>query len=470
MTQTDNMPFETLGEECGVFGIFCVNQKSLSPAAACYHGLYALQHRGQESCGIAVSDGGVVTGYKGMGLVGEVFTESVLNSLQGQIAVSHARYSTAGASLAENAQPLIMRYAKGRIAIAHNGNLTNAVDIRNELSQTGAMFQTTTDSEVISHIIAKNRISSDSIEQAVIKTVKKIKGAYSLLVMSPSKLIAARDPFGFRPLSLGELDGNFIVASETCALDTVGAKFVRDIEPGEVALIDKNGIKSFKENCSGLKRTCIFEYIYFARSDSVIDGISVHEARLTAGKQLALEHPANADVVIGVPDSGLDAAIGFSRQSGIPYAIGFVRNNYVGRTFIKPTQSERSSSIGIKLNVLRESVEGKSVVMVDDSIVRGTTCANIVRALKNAGAREVHVRISSPTVHWPCYFGTDIPTRQELSANHHTVEEMCNLIGADSLGFLDKNSLPKLVGAADKCFCDACFTGDYPISLDEIHT
>lgn len=461
--------FEKPGEECGVFGIFCNNGR-VDPAVACYSGLYSLQHRGQESCGIAVSDGGVIKGVKGMGLVGDVFDENNLSQLKGQIAVSHVRYSTAGASRAENAQPLIMRYAKGRMAIAHNGNLTNAIDIRNELSQTGAMFQTTIDSEVIAHIVAKNRISSDSIEQAVIKTMKKIKGAYSLLVMSPSKLVAARDPFGFRPLVLGEIDGNFVVASETCALDSVGADFLRDIEPGEVVLIDKNGIKSFKDNCKGQKRTCIFEYIYFARPDSVIDGISVHQARITSGKRLAVEHPVDADVVIGVPDSGLDAAIGFSQQSGIPYALGFVRNNYVGRTFIKPTQSERSSSIGIKLNVLREGVEGKRVVMVDDSIVRGTTCANIVRALKNAGAKEVHVRISAPTVHWPCYFGTDIPTKEELTANHHTVDEMCGLLGADSLGFLNSDSLGLLVESECKNFCDACFTGDYPIALDEIHT
>lgn len=451
-------------DECGVFGVYSACE--VHAASLCRDGLYALQHRGQESCGIAVSDMGVIDGRKGMGLVSEVFRELPAD-LEGQIAISHVRYSTAGKSVVENAQPLIMRYLKGRFAVAHNGNLVNAEEIREELAQGGAMFHTTIDSEVIAHLIARERVGAHSIEQAVIRTMHKLRGAYSLLVMSPTKLIAARDPLGFRPLVLGKLGEAWVVASETCALDTVGAQFIRDIEPGEVIRIDANGVKSFRDNCSGKRRICIFEYIYFARPDSVLDGVEAHASRTMAGRLLARQYPVAADVVVGVPDSGLDAALGLSLESGIPYEMGFVRNNYVGRTFIKPDQSERKKSVNIKLNALAKAVAGKRVIMVDDSIVRGTTSANIVYALKQAGAAEVHVRISSPTIHNPCYFGTDIPTREELTSNHHTVDELCKLIGADSLGFLKAESLGELIGeggAPEKTFCDACFTGDYPIA------
>lgn len=450
-----------LHEECGVFGI--CNATAIPAARAVYLGLFALQHRGQESCGIAVSDMGVINSHKSMGLVGEAFDDAAIDALKGQTAIGHVRYSTAGGSFIENCQPLVFRYAKGRFAVAHNGNLTNALELQEELARNGAMFQTTTDSEVIAHIIAQERAGAVSIEQAVMRAMKRIKGAYSILVMSPRKLIAARDPEGFRPLVIGNLDGAFVAASETCALDAVKAKFVRDVEPGEVVVINTQGLCSYTENCAGVRRICIFEYIYFARPDSVIDGVSVQSSRIRAGELLAQQHLVEADIVIGVPDSGLDAAMGYADRSGIPYGIGFVRNNYVGRTFIKPSQSERRQSVDIKLAPIPQSVSGKRVVVVDDSIVRGSTSANIIRNLKRAGAAQVHVRICSPTIHWPCYFGTDIPTKEELTANYNTVQELCALIGADSLGFLDKDSLPELIGSGKKTFCDACFTGDYPV-------
>ena len=461
-------PFDTLHEECGVFGIY--GDLETPPAQAVYYGLYALQHRGQESCGIAVSDQGVLNVHRAMGLVSEVFNEDVLASLPGQAAIGHVRYSTAGGSFVQNCQPLLMRYVKGRLAIAHNGNLTNAETVREELAGGGAIFQTTIDSEVIAHVIAQERIAAGSVEQAVVRMMGRIRGAYSLLVMSPQKLVAARDPFGFRPLVIGSLGSSYVIASETCALDAVNAEFIRDVEPGEVVVVDADGLRSIRTHCAEQpRRMCVFEYIYFARPDSTLDGVRVHAARLRAGALLAQEHPVEADIVIGVPDSGLDAAIGYAQESGIRYETGFVRNNYVGRTFIKPEQGEREASINIKLNVLRQSVAGKRIVMVDDSIVRGSTSANIIRALKNAGAKEVHVRISSPTLHWPCYFGTDIPTREELTSNRHTVDELCRAIGADSLGFLSYESLYALVGTEEHTFCDACFTGEYPIPLDEIN-
>lgn len=464
------MEFNSLHEECGVFGIY--GSDTVDPAMATYYGMYALQHRGQESCGIAVSDMGVITHYRDMGLVGDVFNDEILATLKGQMAIGHVRYANATSSLIENAQPHVMRYIKGRFAIAHNGSLTNAEDLRNELSRDGAIFQTTIDSEVIAHIIARERINQPSIEAAVASATKKIKGAFSFLIMSPRKIIAARDPFGFRPLCIGKIGTSYVVASETCAIDAVGATFVRDVEPGEIVIIDENGISTFQKGSDEKKRTCIFEYIYFARPDSVCDGISVHESRVMAGRLLAQQHPVDADLVIGVPDSGLDAAIGYAKESKIPFGTGFVRNNYVGRTFIKPSQKERMASVNIKLNVLNQSVKGKRIVMVDDSIVRGTTSANIVKMLRDAGATEVHVRISSPTVKWPCYFGTDIPTKDELTANHHTVSELCKLIGATTLGFLDGATLPCLINdkvGERKRICDACFTGDYPIDPEEIN-
>lgn len=451
---------EGLHEECGVFGIY--GDGALAPAYAAYNGLLALQHRGQESCGIAVNDRGVISYHKDMGLVTEVFSGGVLDDMQGQMAVGHVRYSTAGGSVRENSQPLVMRYIKGVLAIAHNGNLTNALEIRRELEHRGAIFQTTIDSEVIAYIIARERIKCHSIEEAVRRTMNQINGAYSLIVMSPRKLIAARDPHGFRPLCMGKAGDSVVFASETSALDAAGADFVRDVEPGEIIVVDDTGVHSIKDHCGGKKALCVFEYIYFARTDSVIDGIGVYEARKQAGRILARTYPVEADLVIGVPESGIDAAIGYSEESGIPYEKGIVKNNYIGRTFIKPSQKERMKSVRIKLNPLGTSVEGKRVVMLDDSIVRGTTCDRIVKMLKDAGAKEVHLRISSPPFMWPCYYGTDIPSKEELIACNHTVEEIGKLSGADSIGFLPAESLPEMLFNKECGYCDACFTGSYP--------
>ena len=451
---------EGLHEECGVFGIY--GDGALAPAYAAYNGLLALQHRGQESCGIAVNDRGVISYHKDMGLVTEVFSGGVLDDMQGQMAVGHVRYSTAGGSVRENSQPLVMRYIKGVLAIAHNGNLTNALEIRRELEHRGAIFQTTIDSEVIAYIIARERIECHSIEEAVRRTMYQINGAYSLIVMSPRKLIAARDPHGFRPLCMGKAGDSVVFASETSALDAAGADFVRDVEPGEIIVVDDTGVHSIKDHCGGKKALCVFEYIYFARTDSVIDGIGVYEARKQAGRILARTYPVEADLVIGVPESGIDAAIGYSEESGIPYEKGIVKNNYIGRTFIKPSQKERMKSVRIKLNPLGTSVEGKRVVMLDDSIVRGTTCDRIVKMLKDAGAKEVHLRISSPPFMWPCYYGTDIPSKEELIACNHTVEEIGKLSGADSIGFLPAESLPEMLFNKECGYCDACFTGSYP--------
>ena len=451
---------EGLHEECGVFGIY--GDGALAPAYAAYNGLLALQHRGQESCGIAVNDRGVISYHKDMGLVTEVFSGGVLDDMQGQMAVGHVRYSTAGGSVRENSQPLVMRYIKGVLAIAHNGNLTNALEIRRELEHRGAIFQTTIDSEVIAYIIARERIKCHSIEEAVRRTMYQINGAYSLIVMSPRKLIAARDPHGFRPLCMGKAGDSVVFASETSALDAAGADFVRDVEPGEIIVVDDTGVHSIKDHCGGKKALCVFEYIYFARTDSVIDGIGVYEARKQAGRILARTYPVEADLVIGVPESGIDAAIGYSEESGIPSEKGIVKNNYIGRTFIKPSQKERMKSVRIKLNPLGTSVEGKRVVMLDDSIVRGTTCDRIVKMLKDAGAKEVHLRISSPPFMWPCYYGTDIPSKEELIACNHTVEEIGKLSGADSIGFLPAESLPEMLFNKECGYCDACFTGSYP--------
>ncbi len=466
-TNLENYYSEELHEECGVFGIY--GNDILAPAYACYNGLLALQHRGQESCGIAVNDRGVISGHKNMGLVSEVFSNEILDSLDGQMAISHVRYSTAGGSVRENSQPLVMRYVKGTLAIAHNGNLTNAYEVRRELERRGAIFQTTIDSEAIAYLIARERINSDSVEEAVEKTMKQIEGAYSLLVMSPQKMIAARDPHGFRPLCIGKLGENIVFASETCALAACGAEFVRDVEPGEIVVVDDSGVRSIRNLCSAGKQKalCVFEYIYFARTDSEIDGISVYKSRKEAGRILAREFPVEADIVIGVPESGIDAAIGYSEESGIPYEKGIVKNGYIGRTFIKPTQKERANSVKLKLNPLRSVLEGKRVVVIDDSIVRGTTCDRIVKMLRNAGAKEVHLRISSPPFVWPCFYGTDIPSRDELIAVKHTIPEICELTGADSLGFFPPDKLREMLGAENCGFCDACFSGNYPTKIPE---
>ncbi len=458
----DNFAKEGLHEECGVFGIF--SDGTINPAYACYNGLLALQHRGQESCGIAVSDEGVIDYHKNMGLVSEVFNNSILDSLSGQMGIAHVRYSTAGGSVLENAQPLVMRYVKGTLSVAHNGNLTNAIEIRRQLEQRGAIFQTTIDSEVICYVIARERLKCHTVEEAVARTMQVLEGAYSLLVMSPRKVIAARDPHGFRPLCMGRYNDSYVFASESAALDACGAQFIRDIEPGEIVVVDNDGLRSIKPEFKDKKKAlCIFEYIYFARSDSFIDGVSVYEARKQAGRILARTYPVvDADMVIGVPESGIDAAIGYSEESGIPYQKAIVKNSYIGRTFIKPSQSERMKSVRIKLNPIADMVRGKRVVMIDDSIVRGTTVDRIVTMLRDAGAKEVHMRISSPPFMWPCYYGTDIPSRGELIACNHSIEEIRKLSGADSLGYLPAESLHEMIGYAPIGFCEGCFTGKYP--------
>lgn len=455
-----------LGEECGVFGAYDMDGGDVAPTV--YYGLFALQHRGQESCGIAVTDTygeRKVQSKKGLGLVNEVFDSETLHSLKGNLGVGHVRYSTAGGSRAENAMPLVINYVKGILAIAHNGNLTNAIELRRELELTGAIFQTTIDSEVIAYHIARERLKTSSAEEAVKNAMKKIEGAYALVVTSPRKMIGARDPFGLKPLCLGKRDNTYIFASESCALAAVGAEFVRDVLPGEIVSITKHGIDSDMSMAIAPEKQarCIFEYIYFARTDSTIDGVNVYHSRLTAGKALAESYPVEADLVVGVPDSGLVAAKGYSEQSGIPYGMAFHKNSYVGRTFIKPKQSERESSVKIKLNVIEEVVHGKRIVMVDDSIVRGTTCANIIRMLKKAGATEVHVRISSPPFLYPCYFGTDVPSNEQLIAHSHTTEQIREMIGADSLGYMEIEKLKDMVG--ELSYCDACFTGKYPMKV-----
>lgn len=457
----------TIHEECGVFGIFA--QETTDVAHAVYYGLYALQHRGQESCGIVVNDDGLFHSYRDLGLVNDVFTAERLGALgQGNIAVGHVRYGTTGVTDRVNAQPIVVNHTKGRMAIAHNGNIVNSYELRTELELQGSIFQTTSDTEVIAYNIIKERISSPSIEEAVNRAMNKIKGAYSLVIMSPSKLIAVRDENGFRPLCYGQRDdGSYVVASETCALDAVGAKYIRDLEPGEILIFDKKGIRQILDHVGKAPRSmCVFEYIYFARPDSIMDGCSVHQARLRAGSFLALEHPVNADVVVGVPDSGLDAAVGYSRQSGIPYGIGFIKNKYIGRTFISPGQKSREDKVRIKLNPIAETVKGKRVILIDDSIVRGTTSARIVKLIREAGATEVHMRVSAPPFLNPCYYGTDIDSRDNLIACHHTVEEIAKIIGVDSLGYLSVDSVKKIAcGGRTDGFCTACFSGDYPTEI-----
>jgi len=454
-----------LHEECGVFGAYDLDGNDVSTSI--YYGLFALQHRGQESCGIAVSDTngpkGAVVSKKGMGLVNEVFTPEDMDKLSGNIGVGHVRYSTAGSSTLENAQPLVLNYVKGTLGLAHNGNLINALELRNELAYTGAIFQTTIDSEVIAYLIARQRLNCGSVEAAVGRVMKKIKGAYSLIVMSPRKLVGARDPLGFKPLCIGKRENTYVLASETCALDTVGAEFIRDVLPGEIVTITSEGIASDTSMCLETEQTarCIFEYIYFARPDSNIDGISVYQSRIRAGRFLAIDTPVEADLVVGVPESGNAAALGYSMESGIPYGTAFIKNGYVGRTFIKPKQSNRESGVKVKLNVLKEAVKGKRVIMIDDSIVRGTTSARIVNMLKEAGASEVHVRISSPPFVRECYFGTDIPCREQLISYNRTTEEVCNILGADSLGYLKISRLEELVNGLT--VCKGCFTGEYPM-------
>ncbi len=456
-----------LHEECGVFGVW-----SETPAALgtlCYYGLYALQHRGQESAGIVLNDDGLFTAHKGLGLVGEVFSPQGLGDLgKGTIAVGHVRYATTGSDSKRNIQPLVINHRKGHMALCHNGNLTNARDLRDELEEQGAVFHTTTDSEVIAYIIVRERLRLGSIEAAVSAAMDRLEGAYSLVISSPTKLIAARDPHGFRPLCMGKTaDGKQIFASETCALDAVGAAFVRDVEPGEVVAISDGDVISDRSHCGKQKKhLCVFEYIYFARPDSVLDGQSVSLARQRAGAFLARAHPAKADLVVGVPDSGLDAAIGYSRASGIPYAIGFTKNKYIGRTFIAPMQEMREAGVNLKLNPIRSVVKGKRLVLIDDSIVRGTTCRRTIEMLRQAGAREIHMRVSAPPFIAPCFYGTDIDSPENLIANHHTVKEIADIIGVDSLGYL---SMDDTLALAPDCggVCTACFGGGYPTAVPE---
>ncbi len=457
--------FNKLHEECGVFGAYDLKGGDVS--ASIYYGLSALQHRGQESCGIAVSDtngpADLVKSVRDMGLVNEVFTAEKINELKGNIGVGHVRYSTAGGSVRENTQPLVINYVKGTLGLAHNGNLVNAPELRRELARTGAIFQTTIDTEVIAYLIARERLNSASVEGAIRNAMAKLKGAYSLVIMSPRKLIGARDPWGFRPLCIGKRGSTWFLASESCALDSVDAEFIRDVEPGEIVTINSEGeLTSDKPLKKEKNAHCIFEYIYFARPDSKIDDVSVYNSRIMAGRILAQTDPVEADLVTGVPDSGNVAAMGFALETGIPYGMAFVKNSYVGRTFIKPKQSSRESGVRIKLNVMKDAVQGKRVVMVDDSIVRGTTSARIVKMLKDAGAKEVHVRISAPPFLYPCYFGTDIPSSDQLIAHKHSIEEIRKLIGADSLVFLDTARLSELVNGEFN-YCDACFTGKYPV-------
>ncbi len=459
--------FDKINEECGVFGIY--SDHTTDVAISAFYGLYSLQHRGQESCGIVVNDNGVFNYHKDLGLVNEVFDREALDKLgNGNIAIGHVRYGTTGATNRANTQPLVVRHIKGPMAIAHNGNLTNALELREEYELHGGIFHTTNDTEVISYAITEARLVSRSIEQAVEKAMYRLKGAYSILVMSPRKLIAARDKNGFRPLCLGKnSEGSYIVTSETCALDSIGATFIRDIKPGEIIVIENNEIKSITTHCGCKGNLCVFEYVYFARPDSIVEGCSVHKARRRAGKFLANEHPVDADVVVGVPDSGLDAALGYSNESGIPYGIGLLKNKYVGRTFIQPTQKDRENLVRIKLNAIKDVVKGKRVVLIDDSIVRGTTSGRIVKLIRDAGATEVHMRISSPPFMNPCYFGTDIDSKDNLIACKMSVPEIAKFIGADSLGFLSIEGVNKIAEGANCGFCDGCFTGHYPIEVPD---
>ena len=466
MTRTEGGRGERhIHEECGVFGIR--TPQTADVASYAYYALYALQHRGQESAGIVVNDDGVFTSYRDVGLVNEVFPRQRLAELgNGTIAVGHVRYGTTGSDNKRNVQPILVNHFKGRMALAHNGNLTNSQELRRELESRGSIFQTTTDSEVIAYLIVQERLKCGSIEAAVSAAMNRIEGAYSLVLSSPTKLIAVRDPHGFRPLCMGRLkDGAVVFASETCAL---GAAFERDIRPGEIVVADQDGIRSDTTHCGKAeKRLCVFEFIYFARPDSVIDGSSVHIARQRAGAFLALEHPVQADIVIGVPDSGLDAAMGYARQSGIPYGMGFIKNKYIGRTFISPTQTMRENEVNIKLNPIRSVVEGKRVVLIDDSIVRGTTCRRTIDLLRRAGAKEIHMRVSAPPFVSECYYGTDIDDKNKLIANHHSVEEIAKIIGVDSLGYLSIEDVVKLADNTKGGFCTACFGGGYPTAIPQ---
>jgi len=452
-----------LHEECGVIGIYAPELETVAPML-CY-GLIALQHRGQESAGIAVQNGTGMKYYKEMGLVQEVFSDEIVNKLRGGIGIGHVRYSTTGESYVANAQPLVVQYKGGSIALAHNGNLVNAMEIRDELEDQGTIFQTSIDSEVIANLIARNY--KMGYKEAVIQALRLVQGSFALTIVCDEKLIGVRDPYGLRPLILGRTEDGYVLASESCALDVVGAEIIRDIEPGEMVVIDENGVESTKYTEACTKALCSFEYVYFARPDSDIEGVNVYTSRHNAGQILATDHPVEADLVVAVPDSGTAAAIGYAEKSGIPFGIGMIKNKYLGRTFIQPDQKARELAVRLKLNVLKDNIRGKRLVLVDDSIVRGTTMSRIVAMLKQAGATEVHVRVSSPPVKHSCYFGIDTPTRKQLAGADKSVDEICEMIGADSLGYLDIPGLIESIGMPGE-LCSACFSGRYPMAVPKI--
>ena len=450
---------DSLHEECGVIGIYR-NEKNAASHA--YYGLFALQHRGQECAGIAVNHNKVVESYKGMGLVSDVFSEETLRELKGNIAIGHVRYSTAGDKDVRNAQPLVAKYKRGDIGLAHNGNLVNSDSIREMLEDDGVIFQTTTDSESILNLVSRH--SKRGIETGIKNTMSLLKGAYALVITTGDKLIGIRDPHGLRPLCIGKLNDGYVFASESCALDVLDADFIRDVEPGEVVIIDEEGLRSMEPSSWCQKHLCVFELIYFARPDSILDGDSVYEFRQNAGRLLAKQRKIEADMVMPVPDSGVPSAIGYAKESGIPYGEGLVKNRYIGRTFIQPTQEMRENAVKIKLSPLKHNIEGKRVIMIDDSIVRGTTCKRIVEQIRKAGAKEVHVCITSPPVQYSCYFGIDTPYRQYLIGANKTVDEICEYLGADSLTYLGQDELREACGNKSQ-FCKACFNGKYPMEV-----
>ncbi len=458
----------SIHEECGVFGIFNRNLEH-NAVQETYLALYALQHRGQVSCGIAARNGDTVDCITELGTVPDVFNKDKLASLtalgNGNVAIGHVRYSAQGEEDEINSQPMVMSYAKGSISIANNGSLVSTAKLRKELEAGGSVFQTNSNAEMIVHLIVRHRLQTENIEKAISRAMSELEGAYSFIIMSPKKLIAVRDPKGFRPLCYGKLGDSYVVASESCAIQSIGGEVIRDIEPGEILVITEDAVYSNKDNCGQKTSMCIFEHVYLARPDSVIDGASVHRARLNAGKFLAIEHPVEADVVVGVPDSGIDAAIGYANESGIPFGLGLIKNRYIGRTFIQTTQRQRERSVQIKLNPLGNEIEGKRIVLVDDSIVRGTTCAKLIKKLRDAGAKEIHMRISSPPFINPCYFGTDISSKDKLIACKLDIDEICRFIGADSLGYLSLESMMKVAENSNVEFCNACFTGEYPVDV-----
>lgn len=454
-------------DECGVFGIFLNNPETdIDAARTTFYGLYALQHRGQESAGIAVSNGHRINLYKGVGLVSEVINTKHLEELKGHIAIGHVRYSTTGESGLVNSQPLVFHYLNGMVALAHNGNLVNTVELKKRLATYGSVFQTTTDTEIVANLLA--RYSQDKMEDALAKCMIDMKGAFALVIMTEDRLVGVRDQMGIRPMCIGNLNGNYVLSSESAALDTIGAEFVRDVNPGEIIVIDKDGLRSQQVINSPREAHCVFEYIYFARPDSTIDGINVYQARRSVGRQLARECGIDADLVISVPDSGTSAALGYAEESGLPFEEGLMKNRYVGRTFIQPTQQMRELGVRLKLNAIEEVVQGKRIIMVDDSIVRGTTSKQIVQMLRNAGASEVHMVVASPPTKYPCYYGIDTSRREELIANNMETDQICEFIGADSLHYVSREGMRDALQKSYPFFCDACFSGSYPIPVESV--